>query len=65
MDVEDVIYFFVYTFANVGMKPVCKEWNIFVHLYNKKALKYGEQDVVIVNLVWVFVEVSLFHNQNS
>ena len=51
LDVENVIYIFAYNFANVGMKPVCKGWNIFVHLYNKKVLKYGEQDVVIVNLV--------------
>ena len=58
MDVENVIYIFAYNFANVGMKPVCKGWNIFVHLYNKKVLKYGEQDVVFVNLVWVTVEVS-------
>ena len=59
MDVENVIYIFAYNFANVGMKPVCKGWNIFVHLYNKKVLKYGEQDVIFVNLVWVIVEVPL------
>ena len=59
MDVENVIYIFAYNFANVGMKPVCKGWNIFVHLYNKKVLKYGEQDVVFVNLVWVILEVTL------
>ena len=59
MDVENVIYIFEYNFANVGMKPVCKGWNIFVHLYNKKVLKYGEQDVIFVNLVWVIVEVPL------
>ena len=45
MDVENVIYIFAYTFANFGMKPVYKGWNIFVRLYNKKVLKYGEQDV--------------------
>ena len=56
---ENVIYIFAYNFANVGMKPVCKGWNIFVHLYNKKVLKYGEQDVIFVNLVWVIVEVPL------
>ena len=39
MDVENVIYIFVYNFANVGMKPECKGWNIFVHLYDKKGLK--------------------------
>ena len=59
MDAENVIYIFAYNFANVGMKPVCKGWNIFVHLYNKKVLKYGEQDVTFVNFVWVIVEVSL------
>ena len=32
---------------------------IFLHLYNKKVLKYGEQDVKFVNLVWVIVEVPL------
>ena len=61
MDVENVIYIFAYNFANVGMKPVCKGWNIFVHLYNKKVLKYGEQDVIFVNLVWVIVEVPLLN----
>ena len=61
MDVENVIYIFAYNFANVGMKPVCKGWNIFVHLYNKKVLKYGEQDVIFVNLVWVIVEVPLIN----
>ena len=35
---ENVIYIFAYNFANVGMKPVYKGWNIFVHLY-KKSLK--------------------------
>ena len=30
-DVENVIYIFAYNFANVGMKPVCKGWNIFVN----------------------------------
>ena len=55
MDVENVIYIFAYDFANVGMKPVCKGWNIFVHLYNKKVLKYGEQGVIFMNLVWVIV----------
>ena len=59
MDVENVIYIFAYNFANVGMKPVCKGWNICVHLYNKKVLKYGEQAVIFVNLVWVIVEVPL------
>ena len=59
MDVENVIYIFVYNFANVVMKPEHKVWNIFVHLYNKKVLKYGEQDVVFVNLVWVILEVTL------
>ena len=63
MDVENVIYIFAYNFANVGMKPVCKGWNIFVHLYNKKVLKYGEQDVIFVNLVWVIVEVPLKNNE--
>ena len=61
LDAENVIYIFAYNFANVGIKPVCKGWNIFVHLYNKKVLKYGEQDVVFVNLVWVIVEVSLMY----
>ena len=60
---ENVIYIFAYNFANVGMKPVCKGWNIFVHLYNKKVLKYGEQDVIFVNLVWVIVEVPLINNR--
>ena len=65
MDVENVIYIFAYNFANVGMKPVCKGWNIFVHLYNKKVLKYDEQDVILfVNLVWVIVEVPLLFKQN-
>ena len=64
MDVENVIYIFAYNFANVGMKPVCKGWNIFVHLYNKKVLKYGEQDVIFVNLVWVIVEVPLINIPN-
>ena len=59
MDVENVIYIFAYNFANVGMKPVCKGWNIFVYMYNKKVLKYGEQDVIFVNLVWVIFEVPL------
>ena len=58
---ENAIYIFVYNFTNVGMKPECKGWKIFVHLYNKKVLKYGEQDVVFVNLVWVIVEVSLMY----
>ena len=57
MDVENVIYIFSYNFANVGMKPECKGWNIFVHLYNNKVLKYGEQYVVFVKLVWAIVEV--------
>ena len=64
MDVENVVYIFVYDFANVVMKPEPKVWNIFVHLYNKKVLKYGEdgeQDVIFVNLVWVIVEVPLFN----
>ena len=39
MDVENAIYIFAYNFDYVGMKPVCKGWNIFVHLYNKKSLK--------------------------
>ena len=65
MDVENVIYIFAYNFANVGMKPVCKGWNIFVHLYNKKVLKYGEQDVIFVNLVWVIVEVPLVFNKQD
>ena len=65
MDVENVIYIFAYNFANVGMKPVCKGWNIFVHLYNKKVLKYGEQDVIFVNLVWVIVEVPLVYKVYS
>ena len=56
---ENVTYIFAYNFANVGMKPVCKGWNIFVHLYNKKVLKYGEWDVVFVNLVWVILELTL------
>ena len=51
MDVENIIYIFVYNFANVVMKPEHKVGNIFVHLYNKKVLKYGEQDVIFVNLV--------------
>ena len=36
MAVDNDIYIFAYNFADVGMKPVCKGWNIFVHLYNKK-----------------------------
>ena len=51
------IYIFAYNLANVGIKPEFKGWNIFVHLYNKKVLKYGEQDVIFVNLVWVIVEI--------
>ena len=58
---ENVIYIFAYNFANVGMKPEYKGGNIFVHLYNKKVLEYGEQDVVFVNLVWVIVKVSLMY----
>ena len=68
MDVENVIYIFAYNFANVGMKPVCKGWNIFVHLHNKKVLKYGEQDVIFVifvNLVWVILEVNLQFRINA
>ena len=65
LDVENVIYIFAYNFANVGMKPVCKGWNIFVHLYNKKVLKYGEQDVIFVNLVWVIVEVPLVYTHKK
>jgi len=53
------VFVFAYNFANVGMKSECKGWNIFVHLYNEKVLKYGEQDVVLVNLVWVILEVTL------
>ena len=64
MDGENVIYIFAYNFANVGMKPACKGWNIFVHLYNKKVLKYGEQDVVFVNLVWVILEVTLLFSSS-
>ena len=59
MAVDNDIYIFAYDFANVGMKPYHNGWNIFVHLYNKKVLKYGEQGVVFVNQVWVIVEVSL------
>ena len=59
MNVENVIYIFVYDFANVVMKPEPKVWNIFVHMYNKKVLKYGEQDVVFVNLMWVILGVTL------
>ena len=59
MDVENDIYIFAYNFANVGMKSECKGWNIFVHLYNKKVLKYGDQDVVFVNLVCVIVGLSI------
>ena len=47
--VDNDIYIFTYDFANVGMKPVRNGWNIFVHLYNKKVLKYGERGVVFVN----------------
>ena len=56
---ENVIYIFAYNLANVGMKPEHEGWNIFVYLYNKKVLKYGEQDVIFVNLVWVILEVPL------
>ena len=59
MAVDNDIYIFAYNFANVGMKPDRNGWNIFVHLYNKKVLKYGEQGVVFMNKVWVIVEVSL------
>ena len=62
---ENVIYIFTYNFANVGMKPECKGGNIFVHLYNKKVLKYGEQDVVFVNLVWVILEVTLIYSNTA
>ena len=39
---DNEIYIFSYNFANVGMKPDHNGWNTFVHLYNKKVLKYGE-----------------------
>ena len=61
MDVENVIYIFVYNFANVVWSLSEKYGNIFPHLYNKKVLKYGEQDVVFVNLVWVILEVTLVY----
>ena len=51
--------------AHRVMKPEYKVWNIFVHLYNKKVLKYGEQDVIFVNLVWVIVEVPLINTLHS
>ena len=65
MHIENVIYIFAYNFDKVGIKPErkgCKGWNIHVHLYDKKVLKYGEQDVIFVNLVWVIVEVPLIIN---
>ena len=46
---DNEIYIFAYNFANVGMKPDHNGWNIFVHLYNKKVLKYGEHGVVFMN----------------
>ena len=49
MAVDNDIYIFAYDFANVGMKPVRNGWNIFVHFYNKKVLKFGEQGVVFGN----------------
>ena len=48
---ENVIYIFAYNVVNVGMKLVSIGWNIFVHLYNNKVLKYSEQDEIFVNLV--------------
>ena len=41
-----------YNFANVGMKPDHNGWNIFVHLHNKKVLKYGEQGELGVSYCW-------------
>ena len=61
MDVENVIYNFVYNFAIVVMKPGPKVGNILVQLNNKNVLKYGEQDVVFVNFVWVILEVTLLY----
>ena len=49
MAVDNDICIFAYNFANVGMKLDRNGWNIFVHLYNKKVLKYGEQGEVFVN----------------
>ena len=49
MAIDNDIYIFAYNFANVGMKPDCNGWDIFVHLHNKKVLKYDEQGMLFVN----------------
>ena len=52
---ENVIYIFANNFANVEMNQSVKDDACIT----KKVLKYGEQDMVFMNLVWVIIEVSL------
>ena len=42
MDLENVIYIFEYNFANVGMKAEVRFYNIYMYLYNQKALEYAQ-----------------------
>ena len=44
LNLENVIYIFAYNFANVGMKPEVRFYNIFMHLYNKIILEYAQSE---------------------
>ena len=44
---KNIIYIFVYRFANVGMKPEVPFYNIFMYLYNKNILEYAEIVVTV------------------
>ena len=36
------IYIFAYNFADVGMKPEVRFYNILMYLYNKNTLEYAQ-----------------------
>ena len=55
----DADIFWVFNYNLHKGASICDIQGLVVHLYNKKVLRYGEQDVVFVNWVWVIVEVYL------
>ena len=44
MDLENVIYIFAYSFANVGIKPKVWFYIIFMYLYDKNILEYAQSE---------------------